>query len=287
QGDVGDGVLNHESGAGFAVGDLAPRAAVDLDRAELLFRDLVAPVTEGAFRELHDVALMNQRDALAFVVDGVADGAVNQPLAAEPAHWFQADADLNGRFTAGRANRLELRLPGASRRLGAEADLPEVFREFLFDKVEDLLRLGRPRDIFNPGVDVLDVLAEDHHVDLLGMPDGRRHAAIPAHGTQTHEQIEQLAQRDVERPDAAAHGRRQRALDADQVFAKRFDGLVRQPVVRQLEALLAGQHFHPRDLLFSAVRFLDGGVHHAHARAPDVGTSAVTFDERNDRIVGN
>ena len=31
--------------------------------------------------------------------------------------------------------------------------------------------------------------------------------------------------------------------------------------------------------------FLDGGVEHAHAGAPDVGPGAVAFDERDDRIV--
>ena len=81
------------------------------------------------------------------------------------------------------------------------------------------------------GVDVLGVLAEDHHVDLLGCLDGRGHALEPAHRAQAHVQIEQLPQRDIERADAAADRRRQRALDRHQVVAAGRDGLIRQPGV--------------------------------------------------------
>ena len=35
EGDVGDGVLDDDARAGFAFGNLAPRAAVDFDRAEI------------------------------------------------------------------------------------------------------------------------------------------------------------------------------------------------------------------------------------------------------------
>ena len=40
-------------------------------------------------------------------------------------------------------------------------------------------------------------------------------------------------------------------------------------------------------LLLAAERLLHGGVEDADAGAPDVGPGAVTFDERNDRIVGH
>jgi hypothetical protein len=38
--DVGDGVLDHDARAGLALGNLAPRAAVDLHRAEESFATL-------------------------------------------------------------------------------------------------------------------------------------------------------------------------------------------------------------------------------------------------------
>ena len=40
--------------------------------------DLVAPVAKRALGELHDVALVDQGDALALELDGVTDGAVDR-----------------------------------------------------------------------------------------------------------------------------------------------------------------------------------------------------------------
>jgi hypothetical protein len=37
---------------------------------------------------------------------------------------------------------------------------------------------------------------------------------------------------------------------------------------------------------FWNVGFVHRGIEHAHARSPDVGTGAIAFDERNNRIVG-
>ena len=61
----------------------------------------------------------------------------------------------------------------------------------------------------------------------------------PAHRAQAHVEVEDLAQRDVERADAAADRRGERALDADEVLAERVDGLVGQPVAGRVERLLA------------------------------------------------
>src|SRR6266850_1693717 len=90
-----------------------------------------------------------------------------------------------------------------------------------------------------------------------------------------------------QRTGAAADGRGQRALDAHVIFAEGFDSIVRQPAAELLEALLARKYFHPGDLPFSAIRFLDGGVEDADAGTPDIASGAVAFDERNDRIVGH
>ena len=145
-------------------------------------------------------------------------------------------------------------------------------------------RAGR---VLDARVDVLDVLPEDHHVDFFRVPDRRGNTPIPANRTQADEQIKQLPQGDVQRSDAAADRCRERPFDADKVFAERVDGFVGQPAVRLLEAFFAGEHFHPCDFLFAAVRFRDGRIHHPDARAPDVRPGAVAFDEWNDRIVGN
>jgi len=252
-----------------------------------VLRHLVPPVAEGSFGVLHDVALVHERQALAAVADRVADRAVHEALGAETADRLQAHADLHGHLALRRANRLELLLPLGDGGLAAEADLFEFFRKLLREEIENLLRFGRARDVFDAGVDVLRVFPEDHHVDLFGMPHGRRHAAKPADRPQADEQVEHLPQRDVQRSDPAADRRRQRTFDADVMSAECLDRFVRQPGVELLEALLAGKHLFPCDAPLAAVRFLYGRIEHAHARAPDVGAGAIAFDERNDRIVGH
>src|SRR5205814_4392863 len=107
--------------------------------------------------ELHDVALVHERHAPAPGGHRVPDGAVDEPLGAEPAHGLEADADFDTILPVWRANRLELRLPVADGALAAEANLLELFREFLFEKIEKLSGILRPRRVLNPCVDVLGV----------------------------------------------------------------------------------------------------------------------------------
>ena len=140
--------------------------------------------------------------------------------------------------------------------------------------------LGLP---FHTGVDVLGVLAEDDGVELLGIFHRARRALEIAHGTQADVEVEQLAQRDVERADTAAHRRRQRSFDPDQIFLERLDGFVGQPGVELVERFLARPHFHPRDLTLAAVNLLEHVVEDILRGAPDVGPGAVTLDKRNDR----
>ena len=125
---------------GLPAGNLAPRSAVDFFRAEVVLRDLVAPVAKRAFGELHDVALVHEGDALALVLNRVADRAVNQTHAAGVTHRLDPDADphIARIFGADRFPKL------LCFRLGAEANLREVFRKFLFEKRQNLLRFSLP-----------------------------------------------------------------------------------------------------------------------------------------------
>src|SRR2546427_4858048 len=118
-------------------------------------------------------------------------------------------------------------LPGLAGLLAPEADFLELLGKLLRPEVEDLLRLRRPGRVLDAGVDVLGVLPEDHHVDLLGPLHRARHPLEPADRAEADEQVEHLPQRDVEGADAATDGSGQRALDADQVRAEGFDRLVR------------------------------------------------------------
>ena len=139
--------------------------------------------------------------------------------------------------------------------------------------------LGRARLYLESGVDVLGVLPEDHHVHLFGMEHGRGHPGEPPHRPQAHIEVEQLAQRHVEGPDASSDRRGERALDPDQVCPERFHGLLGEPVARLVERLLPRQHLFPGDLV--AV-LGGGGVEHEPGGGPDVDAGAVAFDERDD-----
>src|SRR6266542_4184509 len=172
-------------------------------RAELPLRERVAPVPERSLGELHDVALVDEGDALSLQADRVVDRRADEALRALARDRLHADA--------GRAG---------------EPDLLELLRELPLEEGEDLLRLLGARLPLDAGVDVLGVLAEDHHVDLLRVLHRRRDALESADGAQAHVEVEELAERDVEGSDAAADRGRERALDADEVLAERLDRLV-------------------------------------------------------------
>ena len=78
--------------------------------------------------------------------------------------------------------------------------------------------------VLDAGVDVLGVLAEDHHVHVLGRLDRRGHAREVAHRADAGVEVELLPERHVERAEAAADRRGERALDGDQVIGRSRPG---------------------------------------------------------------
>ena len=268
EGDVGDGVLDDEAGAGLAFGDLAPGAAVDLDRAELALGEVVAPLHEGAFGILHDIALMDEGQRLALVGDGVLDGRTDEALGTRAGDRLDADADRGGL-------------------LAAETDLLKLLGEVGLDELEGLEGdLGTGFEV-DAGVDVFGVLAEDDHVDLAGILHRGRHAGEPLYGAEADVEVELLTEGDVEGADAAAGRRGERALDADEVVTEGGQGRFRQPVAGRLEGLLASEDFQPLDLALARVGLGDRGVEDADGGAPDVRAGAVAFDEGDDGMVGD
>ena len=160
-------------------------------------------------------------------------------------------------------------------------DLPA---HLVAEEGRQLGRLGGVGLGLEPGVDVLGVLPEDHHVDQFGVDHRGGHSGEPPHRPQAHVEVEDLAERHVERPDATADRCGQRALDADEVGAEGLDGLVGQPVAGLVERLLAGQDLLPGHGL--AV-LGGGGVEDQLGRRPDVHAGAIALDEGDDRLVGD
>ena len=77
-----------------------------------------------------------------------------------------------------------------------EADFLDA--HFLHQEIDDLLRTIGTLLPFDARIDIFGVLAEDHHVGLLGLAQGRRHALEIADRTQADIQVEFLTQCDVQ-----------------------------------------------------------------------------------------
>ena len=164
---------------------------------------LVAPVLERPLGELHDVALVHQGDALA-------------------ARWRWRTGSPCAPAACCRTREIGLMpMPLSGADLLAEARSRNSMT---------LLRLVRARRPLDAGVDVLGVLAEDHHVDLLGLLHRRGDALEVAHRAHAGVEVEDLAQGDVEAADAAADRRGQRPLDGHAVVLDGVEGVLGQPV---------------------------------------------------------
>src|SRR5690606_5881455 len=238
---VSDGVLHDNVLAGVRVLELHPRAAVQQLGTELVTGHFVAPFLEGTFGELHDVALVNDSHGAAIIVHGVLQGLANQTLGTFLGNRLDADTAVFG-----------------------EADLGDA--HFLGEELDDFLGFrgaGLPLDT---GIDVFGVLTEDDHVHVAGVLDRAGYTGEPANGALANVQVQLLAQGNVQRANAAAYWRGQRALDGNHVVLDRVQGLFGQPgvLVIDLGGLLAGENFHPGDLALATVGFFHGGIDYFH-----------------------
>src|SRR2546430_11226552 len=252
---IGDAVLHdHLSRFPFPLSRVVFRDGLIPEPA---LRDLVPPLPEPALGELHDVALVNERDRAATGTQRVLDRLRDQALGAEPGHRLDAD-----------------RAPGA-----------DLGREPLAEKSDDGIGLWAAGPVLDPGVHILDVLAENDHVELLRLAHRAGHALEVAHRPDAGVQVQHLAQGDIEGTDPTPDGGGKRALDG---HAVRPDGVQRglgKPVADLLEGFLSGQHLEPVDTALAERDLLDHGVEHPPSGAPDVGPGAVAFDEGDNGVV--
>ena len=225
---------------------------------------------------------MHKRDALAFELDGVTDGAVDEPHATAVTHRLDPDADFHVTRKILCADCLPKFFGGG---LGAETDFLEVLWKFLCDEIQDFLRFGRAGGVFDSRVNVLGVFAEDDHVHLLRVLHRRGDALKVLDWPQADVEIEHLAQSDVERANAAADWRGEWTFDADQIFLERLDCVIRQPVIEFVLGRFARKHFEPRNLALAPIGLLHRRIEHTDAGGPDVRPGAVTANERENGIV--
>src|SRR2546425_1421388 len=128
-----------------------------------------------------------------------------------------------------RSHRLDAdRAPGA-----------DLGREPLAEKSDDGIGLWAAGPVLDPGVHILDVLAENDHVELLRLAHRAGHALEVAHRPDAGVQVEQLAQGDVEGSDPASDGRGERALDRHAVRPNGVQGGIGKPAPDLLEGFLA------------------------------------------------
>eukprot|EP00050_Salpingoeca_kvevrii_P006099 m.287411 g.287411 ORF g.287411 m.287411 type:complete len:424 (+) comp11770_c0_seq1:400-1671(+) len=258
----GLGVLDGIGGAAVVVVENPALALGDDLVAELTGGDAVAPVLEAALGKLHDVALVDESDAAAALLEGVLDGSIDETGSALARDGLDADA----------------------RRLG-EADL--VSNTLLLEKSNDVLGILAAGSKLDAGVNVLGVLAEDDHVDIAGALDGRGDAVKVLDGAEADVEIELLAKSDVEGAEAAANWGGQGALDADEVLAVGIEGGSREPLAGLAECLFASKNLEPLNLALAVVGLGHGRVKDVLRGAPDVGASAVALNKGNDGIVGD
>ena len=135
---------------------------------------------------------------------------------------------------------------------------------------DELLRIGRAHLVLDPRVEVLGRLAHDHDVHVLV---ARADARVALAGTHLAVEVETLAERDVDRAEASADRRRDRALERDAALADRVEDVVGKRVAAVLfHHVAAGQLDVP-------VELDSGRLEHAAGRLGQLGTGAVAGDE--------
>ena len=188
--DVAVEVRQHEHVELLGPLDEAHADRVDevLPRLDLrvVLRHLAEDLEEEPVGELHDVRLRDARDALAAVLARVLEREADDPLGALTADRLDRDA-------------------GAGR---------DLLRLQLVQLRDHVLRVGGARLVLDAGVEVLGVLADDDEVDVVV---AGAHALVGLAGPQARVEAELVAQRHVDRAEAGADRRRDRALERDLV----------------------------------------------------------------------
>src|SRR6185437_2507466 len=117
---------------------------------------------------------------------------------------------------------------------------------------------------FDSRIHVLCVFTENDHIELVRMLHRRGHAGVITHGTNTCVKVHDLPQSDVERTNAAADGRSERAFDGNMKITRGINRALRQPVFELRKSLLSGKDFIPMNLALAAVSFFYCAIKYAN-----------------------
>jgi len=213
-------------------------------------RHFVSEGPERAFGVLHDVALVDQGDARTAMLDGMRNRLAHEPLG--PGRGDGLDADTGGVV-----------------HLGAQG-VPQ--------EGDELFRFRGARGIFDTGVDVLGVLAEDDHVHALGMLDRRLDALEVADGPDAGIEVEDLTHGDVQTAKSTADRGGQRSLEGELGAGEGIQGGLGQILAGFLEGLASGQELFPDELSVIAIGLFHGGIDDGPPGFPYIRTDTVTFD---------
>src|SRR5437870_1185692 len=149
--------------------------------AELLSREVITPLAEGALGELLDIALVHQRDTLLASLKSGLDSHAHQALGSGHGNGFDADPRVQPNL------------------------LLAALQHFLVEEIYQLGNFGRTLLPLDPGINIFRVLAEDGQVHALGMFHRRRCPFVILHRAHAAIEVQNLSQRDVQGTNAAAH----------------------------------------------------------------------------------
>ena len=140
---------------------------------------------------------------------------------------------------------------------------------------------------FDAGIDIFSILAEDIHINFFRLFDRCHNSTEPTYRTEADIEVEGLPECDVQRTDATADRRCQRAFDPDHIFAESLHRLVGQPTAGLLEGFFACQYFLPFDHSLAAIRPAYRFIDNTLANWCNLRTYSISLYKGNDDFIGD
>ena len=144
-------------------------------RAKFPFCQVIAPGCKCPFGELHDIALMYQRDSFSTVFNSKIKRSPDQSFAALTGYRFKAESSTFRETNLGEFLWLLLRQPGLESLVGCTTFLK-----------------------LNPSIDIFGVLPENDDIHLFRVAHRRGNTRNPAYWSDASIQIQPAAQGNIQ-----------------------------------------------------------------------------------------